>query len=69
MANQYGEAYQSHRRDRDGCDAAIHERMVALVRYSLATTGLAAALDTELAPVGYVDCFDLHPKNIQEFNL
>lgn len=69
MASQYGEAYQKpSSMTVTTSDVAIHERMVALERSTFATTDPAAP-DAELAPVIYVDCFGLHPKNLQEFNL
>jgi len=68
VADLYGEAYQSLRRDRDERDTAIHERMMGLERYTLASAGPSPAPGGELAPVVYVDRFDLRPDDIGAFN-
>jgi hypothetical protein len=69
LADLYGEAYQSLRRDRDLRDTVMHEQMMGMERYTLSMTGPETQADKRgFASFVFVDRFDLRPDDVQLFN-
>ena len=70
LADLYGGAYQALRRERGERDAAFHQRMMGMERYTLCAVGSGTgAGEGGLAPFAFVDRFDIRPDEIQDFNL